>query len=332
MVLCKCGKEAKYQFKNGNWCCSSHQNKCEYYKKLIKNQSIEIKENNKKICNYGCGQEAKYQFKNGLYCCNKYTSQCPEVKNKNIEKNIGKSVSKETIEKIKIKNTGKKRSKEQCLKISMGLKGKKLGKENSFFGKKHSINTIEKIIEANKKSRNDPNSRFNSKAYKEKCKQSAKKFRTSKRGRELSRKAANLKWLDVNQRKNQSDKIKEKFKDPNFIENFNYSIMISPNKKEKFLIEILEEILPSKYRFTGNRSFWVSGKNPDFKKNGIKKVIEHLGDYYHSKKFTGKSKKIHEKDLIEHYKKYGFEVLLIWEKELSNINKLKKKILKFDKE
>jgi hypothetical protein len=45
MILCDygCGQEARYQFKNGKWCCSSHANKCfnreywvEYYNSILK--------------------------------------------------------------------------------------------------------------------------------------------------------------------------------------------------------------------------------------------------------------------------------------------------------
>ena len=43
-----CGQEAKYQFKNGKWCCSNHSNKCPYYRKTVSkfqsNRTIEHQE------------------------------------------------------------------------------------------------------------------------------------------------------------------------------------------------------------------------------------------------------------------------------------------------
>lgn len=39
-MLCEygCNQEAKYQFKNGKWCCSSHSSKCPFLKNKIKNK------------------------------------------------------------------------------------------------------------------------------------------------------------------------------------------------------------------------------------------------------------------------------------------------------
>lgn len=101
-----CGNEAKYQLKNGKWCCKENVRSCESIKKKVserakekwkqlKEQGIKnrkdvpenLKQKNnglgqKGICYY-CGQEAHYQLKNGKWCCCKSYQSCPELKKKN---------------------------------------------------------------------------------------------------------------------------------------------------------------------------------------------------------------------------------------------------------
>jgi len=84
------------------------------------------------LCDYGCGQEAIHQFKNGKWCCSNHYTQCPTLRNKFKQKipwNKNKHISEE--HKLKIKINHKRLS----------------GKENGMFGKKHSLEAIEKIRE-----------------------------------------------------------------------------------------------------------------------------------------------------------------------------------------
>ena len=88
-MICEygCGQQAKYQFKNGRWCCSEKPFGCkEFHKKTINEQKPFIIKTNK-LCDYGCGQQAIYQFKNNKVCCSKNWAQCIEVKRKNSETN-----------------------------------------------------------------------------------------------------------------------------------------------------------------------------------------------------------------------------------------------------
>lgn len=52
--------------------------------------------------------------------------------------------------------------------------------------------------------------------------------------------------------------------------------------------------------------------------NGQKKLIELYGNYWH--------KNENPNNRIKHFKKYGFDTLVIWEKELKDINRLNKKL------
>jgi len=53
---------------------------------------------------------------------------------------------------------------------------------------------------------------------------------------------------------------------------------LSPNKEEKYLLKLIEEVCPNEYKYVGDGSFWLYGLNPDFVHcNGKKKIIEFFG-------------------------------------------------------
>lgn len=102
-VCIYCGKPAKYQFKNGKWCCGSNQSQCPAKRKQISSsiKEVHLKQREKTgsgafnkgdkvfdtnpsifsphIC-FHCGAQADYQLKNGHWCCHPFASQCPEVR------------------------------------------------------------------------------------------------------------------------------------------------------------------------------------------------------------------------------------------------------------
>jgi G:T-mismatch repair DNA endonuclease (very short patch repair protein) len=86
---------------------------------------------------------------------------------------------------------------------------------------------------------------------------------------------------------------------------------IKPNKPEKLLKRLFEKhYLP--FTYTGGGDVWIGNHNPDFlNDNGKKQVIEFFGAYWHPHSDAAQ--------WITHYKKYGFECLIIWEKEMSNM-------------
>jgi hypothetical protein len=104
-----------------------------------------------------------------------------------------------------------------------------------------------------------------------------------------------------------------------------------PNYAEKIIIEILEKLYPGEYKYTGDFSFWIGMKNPDFLCFKKKKIIEHFGVWWHGKECTGIENSIHEKERIKHFSDYGYDCLIIWENELSNIQSIEKKISTFHK-
>jgi len=105
------------------------------------------------------------------------------------------------------------------------------------------------------------------------------------------------------------------------------SYKISPNKPEKCLNKLLNKLFLKEYKFVGNNKLVVGGFVPDFVNKTKNKIIEMFGDYWH----TIKGAKEKDKRRLKTYKKYGYKTLIIWERELKNLNKVEKKILKFNK-
>jgi hypothetical protein len=87
-------------------------------------------------------------------------------------------------------------------------------------------------------------------------------------------------------------------------------------------MELLEQLCPGEWKYVGDYSFLIGGKNPDFVNiNGQKKCIEHYGTYWH--------KGDNPQDRIDLFKSYGWDCLVIWEHELNNFSTLRRKIFDF---
>ncbi len=97
-----------------------------------------------------------------------------------------------------------------------------------------------------------------------------------------------------------------------------------PNKKEN----LLSSIMPENVKYTGDFKFWIKTnkktRNPDYIVKPFSKthaVIELYGDYWH--------KDENENDKINEYAEKGIRCLVIWEKELKDLQKVKNKIDNF---
>jgi len=85
-----------------------------------------------------------------------------------------------------------------------------------------------------------------------------------------------------------------------------------PTYIEQKIINILKEYsLP--YKYTGDGDVVIGGACPDFVNiNGHKKLIEVFGNYWHPPEDEIKKK--------AHYSKYGFKVLILWEKQINQMS------------
>ena len=119
--------------------------------------------------------------------------------------------------------------------------------------------------------------------------------------------------------------MKELFKNEEYLERFyntlKETVIDSPNKQERIVLEILESLYLTKYKFVGNFSIWIDGKNPDFINEKDKKIIEFFGSHWH--------KDEDEKIRKDHFEKNGYKTLIVWDHELKNLEKVKDKIILF---
>lgn len=101
-----------------------------------------------------------------------------------------------------------------------------------------------------------------------------------------------------------------------------------PNKPESVVLDVLNSHFPNEWQYVGDGSIIIDGLNPDFiNVNGRKLIIELFGEYWHRKG----ARKYHqtEQGRREVYQKYGYDTLVIWEKETKNLELLLEKVTLF---
>lgn len=101
-----------------------------------------------------------------------------------------------------------------------------------------------------------------------------------------------------------------------------------PNKAERKLIRVLEDY-GSDFYYTGDGTFWLGDvehgkRNPDFVHSQAKKVLELAGEHWHSPEYESES--------VQHYSKFGFDCLVVWDSELENVDSLARKLRRFEHE
>ncbi len=103
-----------------------------------------------------------------------------------------------------------------------------------------------------------------------------------------------------------------------------------PTKPEMELANLLNTEFPNEWRYVGNGEVIIGGKNPDFiNVNGKKQIIEVFGDWWHGEKKTGMSNKEVVESRIQSFAEYGFDALIIWQRELKQPKKVLAKIINF---
>lgn len=139
------------------------------------------------------------------------------------------------------------------------------------------------------------------------------KIRQSKLGsRNSSEKLSNILkelWNDKEYRELQLDSI------------FNGNRISKPNKPEQLLINLIKENNLN-FDYVGNGKFWIKGKNynfnPDFVHKDKKIIIELFGDYWHNREDLIER----DRERVETYTNCGYRLLIVWEHELIDINKV----------
>jgi len=112
------------------------------------------------------------------------------------------------------------------------------------------------------------------------------------------------------------------WRDPKYVKKMAKAFHITPNKPETFMINLLNDLYPGEWKYTGDLSFTINGKCPDFVNcNGQKKCIEIFGNYWH--------KNEDPQNRINAFKPFGYETLVIWERELKDVDSIIKRIHEF---
>lgn len=112
------------------------------------------------------------------------------------------------------------------------------------------------------------------------------------------------------------------------------SLQLKPNKSEKILNTLLKQILPKEYKYVGDGKVILGGFNPDFiNVNGQKKIIELFGCYWHKCNLCGfgNGKRPIDAGRLKEYSKLGYSTLIVWGHELKDLDKIKNRILEFNK-
>jgi G:T-mismatch repair DNA endonuclease (very short patch repair protein) len=231
-------------------------------------------------------------------------------------------------------------------KISVAKKGK----TSSFKGKNHTQETKCKLREA-RKNQEPP---FKGKQHTQTTKDSMKKSREKPEYRSNLSIQAKERWEEPKFVKMMSEIMKEFWENPEYRNNktelmkklwldpewaektaqksLETNRTVRPNKPEKKLLELLERILPGIMKYTGDGSFWIEGKNPDFVNiNGKKQIIEVLGCFWHGcpEHFPDTKKQKKFDDRIQLFKSFGYSTLGIWECELNDLDAVKQKVVGF---
>lgn len=122
-----------------------------------------------------------------------------------------------------------------------------------------------------------------------------------------------------------SDSMKAKYRDPSYIEKMRKAWNIKPNKAEVRMLELLNALYPNEWKYTGDFSFTINGKCPDFVNcNGKKLIIEYFGDHWHQGDDPKKRSDV--------FKPYGYETLVIWGSEMKSIENVISRIHSFVEE
>jgi len=122
-----------------------------------------------------------------------------------------------------------------------------------------------------------------------------------------------------------SKQMKENWKNKDFRQLMISKSIRSQKKSLNKCESLLFSVLPNNFVYSGDGSTIIDGFNPDFIDKRKKLIIEHYGDYWHNLPEW----KERDKRRLVSYKNAGYKLLVVWEHELKNLNKVKEKINNF---
>ena len=222
--------------------------------------------------------------------------------------NKGTKASLETIIKLRESHLGKPSWNKGLVmsdEIRDNIRRSKMGKNNPNFGKPRSDETKRKIGNSNKgKERTYEFKQLVSILHKGRpsprkgthcSKETKEKLSLANKGRIHTKEAI--------------QKIRMAWKNPEYVAKQMISRGVKPNKLEKHFEKFLNSIQPNEWKYVGDGQLIIGGKCPDFVNiNGKKQLIELYGDYWHKGQDPENRKKI--------FKEFGWNTLVIWERDI----------------
>lgn len=256
-----------------------------------------------------------------------------EVKKRISEKLKGRKKPTEVVEKIARANRGKKRNMPSWNK---GIKTpdhirKKISVETKKamalpeVRTKISIANKMRSIEVNKKISDRVKALWEDKEYRSRMSEAHKGQRAWNKGVPLTSEHKKNLIIAINKLETlnlKREKSRALWMNTEYIKKIQRSLKVHPNKSETVLFDLLNVLYPEEWKFTGDFSFIINGKSPDFVNcNGKKKIIELFGDYWHRGENPEDRKKMFEP--------FGYKTLVVWESELQNIDEVATKVKRF---
>jgi G:T-mismatch repair DNA endonuclease (very short patch repair protein) len=244
--------------------------------------------------------------------------------------NIGKKASKESRQKMSKAHQGHYVSEKTKLAVSKAHKGKKLSVKH-----KEKIGAASKGLWKNALYRDKVVGSLIGRPCTEETKRKMSEASLGKPKSDEHRRKLSISHKGMHPTAETRQKMRRTWRNPEQKEKRLKAIFASfghlPNKPERRLRSLLNKLFPGEYKYVGDGDVWIGGKNPDFVNvNGQKKVIEVFGSYWHGGKRTGMSNTAHRKERESHFAKYGYQTLVVWEHQLSNRDRLEKKLRMFN--
>lgn len=216
---------------------------------------------------------------------------------------------------------GKRHSKETIKKLSQASSGP----NNANYGKKRSPATIQKLIDANRGTNNPNFGKHPSEETRQKMSDSHRgklvgdknpmygKRLSDKHRRALSKSSIKY-WRgrpkSEAHKKSLSASLKALWKGPDYQKMVQASRQARPNKFEGRVFSLLNDISPGEFRYSGDFSVWINGKNPDFISIKRDIVVEANGDYWHTPD--------EDAERVRHFDLSGYRCLIVRDGELKN--------------
>ncbi|MDD3102558.1 MAG: hypothetical protein PHE59_05435 [Patescibacteria group bacterium] len=118
----------------------------------------------------------------------------------------------------------------------------------------------------------------------------------------------------------QRESSQRRWSDPSYAERVLPKVLAGKQSgTERDLERLLNEAFPGEWKYVGDGTVIIGGKNPDFiNTNGKKALIELFG--------TGWHKPGSEPLRQQHFAEYGFKCLIIWQKELKDPSQVIQKV------